>query len=106
MLWHPYFAYQLSSFELQKSGGRLACTTLCALLVREVLTSVPQHVIVPRRPHHFIKLYRWSIQAAFTMHWWFSGKIGRCHLRDLKIYECRPAPGSIPGRCIASALMS
>jgi hypothetical protein len=34
------------------------------------------------------------------MHWWFSGKIGRCHLKDLLIYECRPAPGSIPGRCI------
>ena len=27
-------------------------------------------------------------------HWWFSGKIGRCH---------RPAPGSIPGRCIFSS---
>ena len=24
-------------------------------------------------------------------HWWFSGKIGRCH---------RLAPGSIPGQCI------
>ena len=36
----------------------------------------------------------------FIKHWWFSGKIGRCHpgSSDLK---CRPAPGSIPGRCMS-----
>ena len=34
-------------------------------------------------------------------HWWFSGKIGRCHLTYPRIWtRCRPAPGSIPGRCI------
>jgi hypothetical protein len=32
-------------------------------------------------------------------HWWFSGKIGRCHPRSSDL-KCRPAPGSIPGRCI------
>jgi hypothetical protein len=43
---------------------------------------------------------KWISWRSFIMHWWFSGKIGRCHLKDHLIYECRPAPGSIPGRCI------
>jgi hypothetical protein len=26
-------------------------------------------------------------------HWWFSGKIGRCHLKDLRIQEMSASPG-------------
>jgi hypothetical protein len=33
-----------------------------------------------------------------AQHWWFSGKIGRCHWM-LGRPTTRPAPGSIPGRC-------
>ena len=35
-------------------------------------------------------------------HWWFSGKIGRCHSRTIPQMN-RPAPGSIPGRCMMYA---
>jgi hypothetical protein len=38
--------------------------------------------------------------APSIKHWWFSGKIGRCHLRSSDL-KCRPAPGSIPGRCMS-----
>jgi hypothetical protein len=35
-----------------------------------------------------------------SKHWWFSGKIGRCHMKSSGPRMIRPAPGSIPGRCI------
>ena len=36
-----------------------------------------------------------------SKHWWFSGKIGRCHLWiRSRTTTYRPAPGSIPGRCM------
>jgi hypothetical protein len=39
-------------------------------------------------------------QEILIKHWWFSGKIGRCQSKSLRLHLIRPAPGSIPGRCI------
>jgi hypothetical protein len=44
-------------------------------------------------------LESYVISMPIQQHWWFSGKIGRCHSRSSDL-RCRPAPGSIPGRCI------
>jgi hypothetical protein len=47
------------------------------------------------------KRHQSNCLGTFTKHWWFSGKIGRCHLKSpLRPKTRRPAPGSIPGRCI------
>jgi hypothetical protein len=59
---------------------------------RNQLTSVSQL--------RLLKDYKLRVPNFAIKHWWFSGKIGRCHPRSPDL-RCRPAPGSIPGRCMS-----
>ena len=44
------------------------------------------------------------VSATLIKHWWFSGKIGRCQSKSPRLHLIRPAPGSIPGRCMRATI--
>jgi hypothetical protein len=56
-------------------------------------------------PSKNVKLHMMHDLDLLIKHWWFSGKIGRCHQR-ISDPRCRPAPGSIPGRCITVSALT